>query len=248
MEESDMEENDVEENEDNSKKPRDSLGFQVIAFYTDIEHKVENITDGTHIILQFDVNVKGRQNEEYYEDKDKDKDKDEAEDEDEAEAEDEDSEDEDEEIDQQYLLGGSGKCVLNSLKPLFPASGADTNRDAILAELVVMIKELHTSKSIDEVVFPLRYLYRLASIKPEHLKGVDGYLHEGLKKTFEVSLKPIVLIHQSNCDGEWGRDEISGFPFVSVHEEGSKRCAKKRRTEVGGDPCPCTVRVDDDQE
>ena len=45
--------------------------------------------------------------------------------------------------------------------------------------MIVMVKDLHTSKSIDEVVFPLRHLYRLASIKSEYLKGVDGYAYKG---------------------------------------------------------------------
>ena len=38
------------------------LGFQIIAFYTDIEHKVGKIMDGTRIVLQFDVNVEGGRN------------------------------------------------------------------------------------------------------------------------------------------------------------------------------------------
>jgi hypothetical protein len=37
----------------------------------------------------------------------------------------------------------------------------------VLEELVVMVKDVHSSALLDKVVFPLRYLYRLASINPE---------------------------------------------------------------------------------
>jgi hypothetical protein len=146
-----------------------------------------------------------------------------------------DAEDEDEDRDPyEELPDGSGKPVVDTLKPLFPLSGADVNRNAILEELVAMVKKLHTSKSINEVVFPLRHLYRLASIKPEYLKGVDAYLYEGLKKTFAVSLKPIVLIYQTDWDGHWDADSTRAYPFVSVQEdqaEGGKKPAKRRKIE-----------------
>jgi 2OG-Fe(II) oxygenase superfamily len=179
-------------------KPSSSkLNFQIIAFYTDIEHKVEKITDGTRIVLQFDVNVKGGQDDDSEEDFD-----------------DEDDGD----------LGGYES--IDTLKPLFPVSGTN---DTILKELVVMIKEMHASNSVDEVVFPLRHLYRMASIKPEYLKGVDGYLYEGLKTTFDVSLKPIMLIRQTDEEGSWSSDNIFGIPFVSKHEIESERPQKKRK-------------------
>lgn len=204
--EDDDESSDDEQDGDETKKPEDKrsvLGFQIVAFYTDIEHKVESITDGTRIVLQFDVNVPGGQ-----------------------------SPNEDEKLDLSDIPDGSGKPVLDTLKPLFRFSDADANRDAILEELVSMIQNLHTSQSINEVVFPLRHLYRLASIKPECLKGVDGYLYEGLKKKFEVALKPIVLIHQ-NYDGDWDLKEALAYPFVSVHDEneGDKKPPKRRKIE-----------------
>jgi len=205
--EEDDESSDDEQDGDEAKKPEDKrsiLGFQIVAFYTDIEHKVESITDGTRIVLQFDVNVPGGQ-----------------------------SPNEDEDLDLCDIPDGSGKPVLDTLKPLLRFSEADANRDAILEELVGMIQNLHTSQSINEVVFPLRHLYRLASIKPEYLKGVDGYLYEGLKKKFEVGLKPIVLIYQ-NYDGDWNLDEALAYPFVSVHDdehEGDKKPPKRRKIE-----------------
>lgn len=192
-----------------SREKRSSLGFQIAAFYTDIQHKVENITNGTRIVLQFDVKVAGGKSSKHADKhpaKDADEDADEDADSDEEtggsdKGADEDAEDEDEDRNPyDELPHGSGKPVLDTLKLLFPLSGADVNRDAILEEIVAMIKKLHTSKSINEVLFPLRHLYRLASIKPEYLKGVDAYLYEGLKKTFVVSLKPIVLIYETDYE------------------------------------------------
>ena len=51
---------DSDDDGDNLKKfqgKRSSLGSQIVAFYTDIEHKVKKIKGGTRIVLQFDVNV-----------------------------------------------------------------------------------------------------------------------------------------------------------------------------------------------
>jgi len=202
----DEEESDVDEDEESklddegetSKKPgekRSILAFQVIAFYTDTEHKIENITDGTRIVLQFDVKVGGRRRKDPW--------------------------------DEDFNLGGSDEY--DTTKPLFPLSGTDPKTHSILEELVVMIKELHTSKSINEVVLPLRHLYRLASIKPDYLKGVDAYLYERLKRTFEISLKPIMIVHETDFDGSWSEGEVAGFPFVSALEGGGGRPLKKKR-------------------
>jgi len=117
------------------------------------------------------------------------------------------------------------------MKSLFPFSGPDTSRDVILEELIAMVKRLHTNNSIQEAVFPLRHLYRLASIKQEYLKGVDAYLYEGLKKTFEVNLKPIVLTHQTDHEGSWLDKNLLGYSFVSEHDKGDGRPAKKRKIE-----------------
>ncbi|KIM45649.1 hypothetical protein M413DRAFT_24802 [Hebeloma cylindrosporum] len=87
-------------------------------------------------------------------DKDAECDDEDAEDDDD-EDESEDAEDEDEDYDAyEGLPNGSGLTVLGSLKPLFPLSAADANRDADLEELVVMIKKLHTSKSTKRSCFP----------------------------------------------------------------------------------------------
>jgi hypothetical protein len=97
--------------------------------------------------------------------------------------------------------------------------------------MVAMVKDLHTSKSIDEVVFPLKHLYRLASIKPEYLKGVNAYVYKGLEKMFEVDLKLIVLVHQTDEDGSWGSENLLGFPFVSEYDKGAERPARRRKME-----------------
>jgi hypothetical protein len=206
---------------DKNKPPTSRLGFQIIAFYTDIEHKVEEITDGTRIVLQFDVNVKGfsdqlPKSDLVKENKDDQQDKEDKDDE-------EDKEDKDEDDDGD--MGGYNN-MLDTVKPLFPTAN---KRDAILEELVKMIKKKHASHEVDEVVFPLRHLYRMASIRPEYLKGVDGYLYEGLKKTFEVSLMPIVLVRQTDYEGSWARGDAFGAPFVSENSPESERPKKKAK-------------------
>jgi len=113
-----------------SKGKRCSLGFRAY-----IEHKAENITDGTHIVLQFDVNV---------------------------------------------AVGSH---------PVNRQINSQTR-----TQMKMQIEEIaHIRVNQRRHVSP-GYLYHLASIKSEYLRGVDAYLHEGLKKTFKVTLKPIVLI------------------------------------------------------
>jgi hypothetical protein len=224
--EDDDEEEDGDDDKGDSRKGKESeksedkpkLGFQIIAFYTDIEHKVERITDGTRIVLQFDVNVKGGQNdysEEALESNCRDS----------------------------GVLGVSES--FDTVKPLFPVLEIDNNRDAILKELVAMIKEKHSSNSVDEVVFPLRHLYRMASIKPEYLKGIDEYLHENLKKIFDVSLKPIILVRHTDHEGNWASGKMFGTPFVSEHDAERKRPEKKRKVGKKSEihvPAQCELR------
>ena len=92
-----------------------------------------------------------------------------------------------------------------------------------------MIRQLQASKLIDEVAFPFRHLYRLANIKPEYLKGVNAYMYEGLKKTFEVDLKPIMLIHKTDNEGAWEDGNIFGYPFISEHVKGGAESPAKKR-------------------
>jgi hypothetical protein len=76
----------------------------------------------------------------------------------------------------------------------------------VLAELVAIVKDVQTSNLIDEVVFPLRYLHRLASDK-----DVDA--NEGPKKTFK-DFKPIVLVRQLDYEEGRQKEEIFGLSFV----------------------------------
>jgi hypothetical protein len=51
----------------------------------------------------------------------------------------------------------------STIKPLFPPLGLDTSREVILEALVAMVKDLHTSKSIDKVA-----LEAVVSLQGEH--------------------------------------------------------------------------------
>jgi hypothetical protein len=69
--------------------------------------KVENIAEGTRIVLQFDLNVEGNEDD-YALDTD------------------------DEEDDINFLERGSGERVSTTMNPLFPLSAPDPSRDIIL--------------------------------------------------------------------------------------------------------------------
>lgn len=53
----------------------------------------------------------------------------------------------------------------------------------------------------DEVAFAMQHLYRKSSILPEFLKGTDAQLYRALVKSFEVTLRPVVLQSYSDFDG-----------------------------------------------
>lgn len=76
------------------------------------------------------------------------------------------------------LNHGSGKCIFNSMK-LLPLIWSD--KRCVVEELVVMVKDVLTSDLIYDVVFPMRCLYRLASIN----LASGGRCIRGLQKIFK---------------------------------------------------------------
>jgi hypothetical protein len=156
----------------------------VVAFYTDIEHMVEPVTEGVRIILQFDVHVSKAEKEK----------KKKAADEDEEESE--------------AQEGTVSRAVgVHCWKPDVPTSIplSSAANDAIMDEIIAAIKNLHTD-GVYEVGFPLQHLYRKASVLPAYLKCTDIRLYEALKQAFCVSLHPVLLEESSNYDGSWTID------------------------------------------
>ncbi|KAJ7193826.1 hypothetical protein GGX14DRAFT_405192 [Mycena pura] len=181
---------------------RETLG--AVAFFTDIEHMVEPVTEGVRIILQFDVHVSKAE-----EVKEKDEDKDDEDEDDE----DEDNEDKDNEgREEGFVAEAMGvHCENPDLEQSsLPLSSAAN--DANMLEIIDAIKELHAD-GVYEVGFPLQHLYRKASIAPEYLKCTDARLYAALDRVFRVSLHPVMLEECSDYDGKWKRDEITGLKF-----------------------------------
>jgi hypothetical protein len=178
--------------------------FKVVAFYTDIEHKVDPVTEGSRIVLQYDIKVQNDQD-------DNNNKSDKGDD---------------------LNTGNVGEDFLrvagdNAWVPLFPSSAKDDDHDAQLKALVKSIKKEH--KSVDEIVFPLRHLYRVTAIKPEYLKGADEYLYESLKEKFDVQLKPIAITQQSGYEGEYELENIVCHIFPSTEKMGGEQ--KRRKIE-----------------
>ncbi|KAJ7193827.1 hypothetical protein GGX14DRAFT_701046 [Mycena pura] len=155
-----------------------------VAFFTDIEHMVEPVTEGVRIILQFDVHVSKAK-----EVKKKDEDQWEG-----------------------YVTKTVGVHCQNpdleqSSLPLSSAAN-----DANMLEIIDAIKKLHAD-GVSEVGFPLQHLYRKASVAPEYLKCTDARLYEALDRVFCVSLHPVMLEERSDYDGKYNGDKIKALKF-----------------------------------
>jgi len=74
----------------------------------------------------------------------------------------------------------------------------------VLEELVVMLKDVHTSDLIYGVVFPMRYFYRLASINPE---SDQAWMDTGSEDVQGFKdLTPIILVMDHEEDRQ--REDI----------------------------------------
>ncbi|KAJ7640709.1 hypothetical protein DFH06DRAFT_1477660 [Mycena polygramma] len=128
----------------------------VVAFYTDIEHMVEPVTEGVRIILQFDVHVLEVEEEEEPQ---------------------ENKEDRDETYwdDDPKAIAVGVHCPKSDEIPTSSIPSSTANDTAIL-EIIDAIKKLHAD-GFYEVGFPLQHLYRKASVLPTYLKCTDARLH-----------------------------------------------------------------------
>ncbi|THV06341.1 hypothetical protein K435DRAFT_773305 [Dendrothele bispora CBS 962.96] len=184
------------------------MPVHVIGFYTDVEHKVEPVTKGTRIVLQFDVRVddpvKKKSNSDW---------------------------------DDDYFEGPVDSAYVRSA-PL----AVHRNQKA-LNDVAQIIEKRLSGNDRDDVLyigFPLRHLYRIASICPEYLKGVDAMLFEHLtasqefKDKFNVKLRPIVLVEETDYEGSW-----TTGPFFWIFESSKKNLKRKR-----GDKEPSTNKSD----
>jgi 2OG-Fe(II) oxygenase superfamily len=146
--------------------------LQAIAFYTDMEHRVEPITEGVRIVLQYDIEVvtdtEKKMAEEDFGDYD-------------------------------WPLDVVSTTYSDRTKYLGVVQ-ATADKTAV-EEVIDTIKRLHTS-GVGEVGFALQHLYRKASIRAEFLKGSDAYLYDRLVRcgAFNVTLCPVVLVESGDDD------------------------------------------------
>jgi hypothetical protein len=158
-------------------------------FYTGTEYKVEPVTEGVQIILQYDVEVTGWNNKEG-----KEADKGEKRD---GEARD---------SDMYCLMDMDASNLLSSMAEfhknheLHKGAPPDVGDPEIMEKIIDIIKnKLDSGK--EEVAFTMQYPYRKSSIHAELLKGSDASLYQTLLGHFKVKLFPIML-GQNNWDGE----------------------------------------------
>jgi hypothetical protein len=177
-----------------------------VAFYTDTEHRVEPVTQGIRIVLQYDVEVENWSDQkleaqrklDVHASKDADGD------------------------DDEYINEGTTESTLDGIgsvyrrRELFQRSAQIS--DSAINDIVTIIGRL-LKDGQGEVAFALQYLYRKASILPEFLKGSDSLLYRALSKSFDVSLHPVVLHEMTDDDGRFNAKESVFRAYIFDSED-----------------------------
>lgn len=202
----------------NSGEKAQDLDFKIVAFYTDVEHKVEEVKKGVRIVLQYDVILDNPSPVKAKKDGGEDEDG-EGDDDEEEEKSDFDEFDEDEETGESPLQMNNNEIDESKLKHLFDSSDDTTN----LERLTKLIHNMLTEKGMTEVGFALAHLYRKACIRPEYLKGVDAVVYKHLQKTFDVSLCPVRLTQETNYDGGWDKDSLNARKYPSIYDAENRK-------------------------
>jgi hypothetical protein len=186
--------NGVETLVDMHPKPDRDEGIilQGAAFYTDTEHKVEPVTKGIRIVLQYDVEVVGWAAEPALGVKGKD-------DNDDGDGDEVEEVEEVEEEDRVDLLDNV-EDFSRKRRRYQESSGSPTADNAVVTKVTNIIAGL-LADGEDEVAFAMQHLYRKSSILPEFLKGADAQLYRALVNSFDVTLRPVVLQSCSDYEG-----------------------------------------------
>ncbi len=128
-----------------------SVSLHAVAFYSDVQVRVEPVTKGACLILQYDIYVETECGDNSY-----------------------------------------GRIYTSISEDMAGAQVPEISSSFATEELANAIERVH-DEGTAEVSFPLRHLYRRASIRPENLEGMDAVVYERLSKRFEVSLAPILV-------------------------------------------------------
>jgi hypothetical protein len=164
--------------------------LQAVAFYTDTEHKVEPVSEGVRIVLQYDVEVKSLPK--GFTDRT-------------GEAGDMNCDDTDAEIDWDYGAVLQGVQSAFSGRQRQPLHGGLIAADSDVIKIIIGIIKSTLESGVEQVGVALLHLYRKSAILPEFLKGSDTRLYDALvRESFDVSLDPIVLRESSKYDGSFG--------------------------------------------
>ena len=161
-----------------------STPLKWLAFYTDALHKVEKVTSGTRIVIQYDVYIdtemSGVIKTDSYNDKKTD-------------GKDTDGNYEDEDINVPYLENISSALY----RFQFPCVSNIAVRK-VLAEL----QELIATCGATNVAIPLFHRYSSASIQREFLKGIDRILFDAIvkEKKYVLGLSPVVITAMSEYE------------------------------------------------
>ncbi|KAK0217215.1 hypothetical protein IW262DRAFT_177103 [Armillaria fumosa] len=163
-------------------EPQPDINLKAVAFYTGVEHKVEPVTSGTRLVLQYDVLVcKGPSPLTYIE-----------------------------VHDFTVLDFVRGKLRMDFMGEFYwPGPPHDnelqfpSTSPGDVQALVGAIQKI-VSRGTEEIGIPLRHLYRQSSICREYLRGVDAVIYDALSSVFDVSLVPVILhetTDHSSCGG-----------------------------------------------
>ncbi len=212
---------------DFNKKGDSSSCLKWVAFYTDALHKVEPVTSGTRIVIQYDVYIKPdalqitkktdtkqpakkksrveKSDDEENDDENEDNDDDDDDD-------DDDEEDDDEEIDEdgdEEEYGGEmflevSQCISRASE--FYQMSVDGMK-SVLSQLDKKLSQSGTTN----IAIPLFHRYSAASIKPELLKATDRLLFEAIAKTgkYVLGLSPITLSGRTDYEATGDNETFS---------------------------------------
>ncbi|SJL15531.1 uncharacterized protein ARMOST_19031 [Armillaria ostoyae] len=190
------------------EEPQPEMHLKAVAFYTDVEHKVEPVTEGVRLVLQYEVFVSEQSSR--------------------SSTPDPYSQDSAESFLDGVALHSSMGCDDHD-KELQAPSGF--SKDSSLSALVDAIHEI-IDDGTEEVGIPLRHLYRQASISKEYLKGIDGIIYARLGEVFDVELVPVIM-EETTVEGSWTREEFSVYKALGekYEEDGSPTKRARSSTE-----------------
>ncbi|KAK0244886.1 hypothetical protein EDD85DRAFT_898752 [Armillaria nabsnona] len=186
-------------------KPQPKIHLKAVAFYTDVEHKVEPVTEGVRLVLRYDVFVTEQSSR--------------------SSTPDPYLEDSGESFLDGVALHSSMGCHDHNNELQAPSG---FSKESSLSALVEALHEI-IDDGTEEVGIPLRHLYRQASIRKEYLKGIDAVIYARLGEVFNVELVPVIL-EENTVERSWTREEFCVYKAVGEKNEEDGSPTKRARS------------------